>query len=947
MRHFQFKKFSGLLSLLGVLLTTQCCVLPAYAGVTNDWYKATQYIKIGSTATADASAALDISSITKGALFPRMTTVQRDAISSPAAGLMIFNTDNNRMETYAGGAWGSIGRLQGGASSLNASAVWQADSTTKGVLIPRMDTTQRNAIASPATGLLIYNNFTGTLNGYDGTAWQELMDTTRAQTVTNKTLTGAVVSDYIQTTQVATPATPAAGSNRIYTKSDDKLYVLNSAGTETAVGSGSGSGTGAREYMSNAGAESLPATTGWATYADAAGVLPVDGTGGTASALTFSRTTTASEIIRETASFKLAKAASNAQGQGVSTDFALDPQDYKTGAPIYVSFDYVTSANYVAGDIKVFAFDKDFQTPLVLTVLDGAGLNGALPAAPNGGRFTGVFYPQANIDVNYRLGFHVASTNATAYNFFYDNVHAGGVNQIPGAIITAWKQYTPTFQGFGTVTSPLFYSRRVGDTLEIQGTFISGTATGAEARVSIGYDGQNANVATVTNWSGYVVGSGFVNAAGAIVFSMVSPVGGGAAYLNMGVAAPGQVGFAVSPGSTLAASGQVLGFNARVPIQGWTSGAQMSTGELNLQTPAPISASSAVKTPAGNGHWHAHTGNALTLSPGRYQLGGGVAFGNNGTTPGYFDIQAGWFGVNGNDSAALPSATPYLNQITGLTVEAPTNTINNIAQATAFGSGNFEAPTLTIKVTQTVTIYLDTYTALNTPANARIQVFPRAQRLPDFTMFGVVPTSLPVQKVYNVPNTYSYTPTPGAKTLRIRVCGAGGGGGGAAVSGSGTAGTGGGTTSFGSLISCTGGNPGLPAGNGTWNAGGNCTINAPAFGVAQGGAGGGAQTVIVGSGFFPPSGAGGNSVWGGAGMPAANQVGQSASASCSGASGGGGQSPNVIGGGGGAAGGSADVTLNNPVGPYSITIGSGGLGGNGTFVGGQGGNGLVVIDESF
>ncbi len=43
----------------------------------------------------DNSAMLDIKSTDKGVLIPRMTQVQRDAIASPAAGLMIYQTDNS------------------------------------------------------------------------------------------------------------------------------------------------------------------------------------------------------------------------------------------------------------------------------------------------------------------------------------------------------------------------------------------------------------------------------------------------------------------------------------------------------------------------------------------------------------------------------------------------------------------------------------------------------------------------------------------------------------------------------------------------------------------------------------------------------------------------------------------------------------------------------------
>jgi hypothetical protein len=57
------------------------------------------------------------------------------------------------------------------APSINASAVLEADSTTQGFLPPRMTTTQRNAIASPATGLIIFNTTTAQPEVYNGTAW--------------------------------------------------------------------------------------------------------------------------------------------------------------------------------------------------------------------------------------------------------------------------------------------------------------------------------------------------------------------------------------------------------------------------------------------------------------------------------------------------------------------------------------------------------------------------------------------------------------------------------------------------------------------------------------------------------------------------------------------------------------------------------------------------------
>jgi hypothetical protein len=53
-----------------------------------------------------------------------------------------------------------------------ASAQIAIDSTTKGFLPPRMTTTQRDAIATPATGLKVYNTTTNTTDTYDGATWQ-------------------------------------------------------------------------------------------------------------------------------------------------------------------------------------------------------------------------------------------------------------------------------------------------------------------------------------------------------------------------------------------------------------------------------------------------------------------------------------------------------------------------------------------------------------------------------------------------------------------------------------------------------------------------------------------------------------------------------------------------------------------------------------------------------
>lgn len=61
-----------------------------------------------------------------------------------------------------------------GGTTTNASAIFQIDSTTKGFLPPRMTTVQKNAIASPTAGLIVYDTTDNKHYGYNGTTWNAL-----------------------------------------------------------------------------------------------------------------------------------------------------------------------------------------------------------------------------------------------------------------------------------------------------------------------------------------------------------------------------------------------------------------------------------------------------------------------------------------------------------------------------------------------------------------------------------------------------------------------------------------------------------------------------------------------------------------------------------------------------------------------------------------------------
>jgi hypothetical protein len=94
--------------------------------------------------------------------------------SSASDAFYTLLSSNIRFYVSAGGYCKTTSNIvtdTNGTTSLNASAILQADSTTKGFLPPRMTTTQKNAISSPAAGLVVYDTTDNKHYGYDGTTW--------------------------------------------------------------------------------------------------------------------------------------------------------------------------------------------------------------------------------------------------------------------------------------------------------------------------------------------------------------------------------------------------------------------------------------------------------------------------------------------------------------------------------------------------------------------------------------------------------------------------------------------------------------------------------------------------------------------------------------------------------------------------------------------------------
>lgn len=89
--------------------------------------------KIGGTGAPDNSAMLEVTGGTgnnKGALLPRLTMIERDAIPAPATGLIIYNTTSNQLQVNTGTPLAPIWSISSGSNAWNINGNTATDPAT-------------------------------------------------------------------------------------------------------------------------------------------------------------------------------------------------------------------------------------------------------------------------------------------------------------------------------------------------------------------------------------------------------------------------------------------------------------------------------------------------------------------------------------------------------------------------------------------------------------------------------------------------------------------------------------------------------------------------------------------------------------------------------------------------------------------------------------------------
>lgn len=127
------------------------------------------------TETAQLAPSINLSTLIGSEQFGRVTS----AISQVLC-IGTGDTVNYYPTIYATNIAGNtpsvrIGNNQSALASAppatTASAILELSATTQGFLPPRMTTTQKNAIASPAAGLMVYDTTLNVISYYNGTMW--------------------------------------------------------------------------------------------------------------------------------------------------------------------------------------------------------------------------------------------------------------------------------------------------------------------------------------------------------------------------------------------------------------------------------------------------------------------------------------------------------------------------------------------------------------------------------------------------------------------------------------------------------------------------------------------------------------------------------------------------------------------------------------------------------
>lgn len=174
-------------------------------GANVKWEKS---LSIGDS-SLNTNSIFDVISTSKGSRpQPSLTTTQRNNISTPVAGLSLYNSTTNELNLYNNTTWTILANTDQAQTFTNKTIVGTA-----------------NSISGLRHGTEVDNPTTGA-HGVTGT----IVGTTDTQSFSNKS-----ILDALSFANISIPASPATGYLKLYSKSDNRFYQLDPSGNEKSI----------------------------------------------------------------------------------------------------------------------------------------------------------------------------------------------------------------------------------------------------------------------------------------------------------------------------------------------------------------------------------------------------------------------------------------------------------------------------------------------------------------------------------------------------------------------------------------------------------------------------------------------------------------------------------------------------------------------------------------
>lgn len=445
---------------------------------------------------------------------------------------------------------------------LDASTIFVNNADTTKELVMQLS---GNGTGSKANFAFNSSTTTDTFN-YPSTsgATVNVLTNSLQDTITNKIYDGGTASN---NSRINLPTDTTTNLDALTDVAGDIAYDSTKGAPQWNDGTGwqdFGSGQGGINFIENGDAEG--GTTGWATFDD--GGSYVDGTGGTATNVTWTRVT--GTPLTGNGSFRLTKSAADASGEGVSYDYTID-EAHKAEAQ-RIRFYYKPDATYVNEEVEVRIYDvtnSQIITPTPSKIQDTT-----LTERPF------FEFQSSGTGSSYRLSFVIVGSSATAYTVDFDQIEVGPKEFQTLSNQTDSVEYTATLSDATNVSFQKTTYSRDGEDIIIKGRITwNGAGAGGTFTVSLPPG------LTLNTKSPLHVGGGVTTMGVAAWFDNGGPTAFVVAAVNY--ASTSTVRFQIPDGSLLVgtdfANGDELTFFYRAPVVGWTSGTEMQNLYVNRE----------------------------------------------------------------------------------------------------------------------------------------------------------------------------------------------------------------------------------------------------------------------------------------------------------------------------------------------------------------------------